>query len=116
MALLSQYLGKDERLKQCQVRDAAHIKEGASGSYVSKIQRALWVIDALKIDKSEVARRYYGPSTAAAVLAYKRKRRIINYSYQSTEDNIVGRMTITALDKDIYNYEQTLRFPFSWDV
>ena len=43
----------------------------------------------------------YGPSTADVVLAYKRKRNIINYSYQTTADNIVGKMTMAALDKEM---------------
>jgi hypothetical protein len=43
----------------------------------------------------------YGPATAAAVLAYKQKRKIINFSYQTTADNIVGKMTMAALDKEM---------------
>jgi hypothetical protein len=43
----------------------------------------------------------YGTQTANAVLAYKRKRNIINYSYQTQADNIVGKMTITSLDKGL---------------
>lgn len=35
------------------------------------------------------------------MLAYKRKRKIINYAYQQTEDNIVGKMTIKRLDEDL---------------
>jgi hypothetical protein len=58
-------------------------------------------IDGLTIDPGEIKTQRYGPSTAAAVLAYKRKRKIINRAYQQSEDNIVGRMTIAALDKDM---------------
>jgi hypothetical protein len=43
----------------------------------------------------------YGPSTAAAVLKFKKKRRIINTSYQQHEDDIVGRMTIKAMDDEL---------------
>ena len=32
------------------------------------------------------------PSTASAVLAYKQKRRIINFTYQTQADDIVGRL------------------------
>jgi hypothetical protein len=41
----------------------------------------------------------YGPSTALCVLVYERKRQIINRSYQTQADNIVGRMTIASLDQ-----------------
>jgi peptidoglycan hydrolase-like protein with peptidoglycan-binding domain len=47
----------------------------------------------------------YGPSTAAAVLAFKRKRKIINTGYQTSEDDIVGKMTITALDNELAAFE-----------
>jgi peptidoglycan hydrolase-like protein with peptidoglycan-binding domain len=43
----------------------------------------------------------YGKSTAAAVLAFKTKRKIINYSYETQVDNIVGKMTIAALDNEM---------------
>ena len=35
------------------------------------------------------------------MLAYKKKRKIINYSYQTSEDNVVGKMKIAALDEDM---------------
>jgi hypothetical protein len=34
-------------------------------------------------------------------LAYKEAREIINFSYQKKADNIVGKMTMTRLDKDL---------------
>src|SRR5947207_10279060 len=43
----------------------------------------------------ELAATSYGPSTSAAVLAYKEKRDIVNRSYQTKPDNIVGIMTRT---------------------
>lgn len=45
----------------------------------------------------------YGPTTAAAVLNYKKTHvpPIINFSYQSAPDNIVGQMTIRAMDDDL---------------
>jgi lysozyme family protein len=48
----------------------------------------------------------YGAATAAAVLAYKKKRNIINHSYQAQADNIVGKMTVAALDKEMVEREQ----------
>jgi hypothetical protein len=38
-------------------------------------------------------------------LAYKRKRQIINRSYQSTPDSIVGKMTIASLDAEMAKLE-----------
>jgi hypothetical protein len=35
------------------------------------------------------------------VLAYKRKRHIINPSYQTAPDNIVGIKTIAAMDREL---------------
>jgi hypothetical protein len=43
---------------------------------------------------------------AAAVLAYKKKRNIINWSYQQQADNIVGKMTIAALDAEMWVKEK----------
>ena len=40
-------------------------------------------------------------ATAAAVVAYKRTRKIINYKYQTEADDIVGKMTIAALDREL---------------
>lgn len=53
------------------------------------------------IDPGEWRRGNYGPSTAAAVLAYKQQRNIINRAYQQQPDNIVGMMTITQLDAEL---------------
>jgi hypothetical protein len=39
-------------------------------------------------------------------LAFKKKRNIINPSYQSQADNIVGKMTIAALDREIFDKEK----------
>jgi hypothetical protein len=111
MPLISRFFKSDSKLEACLVSDAAHVTQGATGDHVSKIQTALFVLEGSKIDKRELAAKYYGPSTAAAVLAYKRKRRIINYSYQTQADSIVGKMTITALDKEIYQHELSATDP-----
>jgi len=39
------------------------------------------------------------------VLASKKKRRIINFTYQTQADDIVGKMTIAALDKEMVTFE-----------
>ena len=62
-----------------------------------KIQTALNLLDGagLKVDGA------YGPGTAKAVLAYKTKRNIINRSYQTSADNIVGKMTVLQMDQEL---------------
>jgi hypothetical protein len=68
---------------------------------VRKIQAAVMVLDGAVIVKAELDAARYGPSTARAVLAYKTKRRIINRAYESQADDIVGIMTIKALDSEL---------------
>ena len=106
MGLQSKLFKDDPKLQACLVHDAAHVMQGAVGDHVNKIQTALAQLDGLQIDPSEIAAKRYGPSTAAAVLAFKKKRRIINFSYQTQEDNIVGKMTIATLDKEMREREQ----------
>jgi peptidoglycan hydrolase-like protein with peptidoglycan-binding domain len=101
MPLKSNLFADSARLNACLVQDQAHIKLGDSGDYVEDIQIALGHIDGLVIDKIELVSRRYGPSTATAVLAYKKKRKIINRAYQSAEDDIVGKMTIASLDAEM---------------
>ncbi|MGA2254363.1 MAG: hypothetical protein ABSG53_06865 [Thermoguttaceae bacterium] len=94
-------------LNACLVSDSAHVTPGAVGDHVHRIQVALLDLDGLSIDTSELAANRYGPSTAASVLAYKRKRKIINRAYQNAEDNIVGKMTIATLDKEMFERQYT---------
>ena len=54
-----------------------------------------------------LASQTYGPSTTAAVLAYKRARKIINPAYQTAADAIVGKMTIAALDADLVKLQKS---------
>ncbi len=106
MPLQSNLFIESRELQACLVSDAAHVTPGAVGPHVQRIQIALQDIDNAKIDPGELAARRYGPSTAAAVLAFKKKRNIINTSYQKTADNIVGKMTIAALDKEMLARQQ----------
>jgi hypothetical protein len=62
-------------------------------------------LDGYTIAFTEIHARFYGRSTAAAVLAFKKKRDIVNRSYQTRADNIVGKMTIAALDKGMLALE-----------
>ncbi|WP_197446820.1 peptidoglycan-binding domain-containing protein [Tautonia plasticadhaerens] len=81
--------------------DPAHVVPGATGTHVVKIQQALIRLDDADIDPDGV----YGPATAAAVLAYKQVRSIINPAHQTRADNIVGKMTMASLDREILQQE-----------
>jgi peptidoglycan hydrolase-like protein with peptidoglycan-binding domain len=97
MALQSTLLRGDTQLEAAAVSDAAHIVPGARGGHVAKLQRALNELDDAALAEDGV----YGPGTAAAVLAFKRARDIVNRSYQTQADNIVGKMTLAALDREL---------------
>jgi hypothetical protein len=101
MPLKSETLAGDERLEACLVKDSAHLTLGTQGDFVAKVQAALIFLDELVIDQQELDGQTYGKSTADAVLKFKKKRKIINKSYQDHEDNIVGKMTIKALDDEM---------------
>jgi hypothetical protein len=106
MPLRSNLFADSRRLNGCLVDNAAHVQPGDVGEHVADIQIALKFIDGLAIDQNELLLRQYGPSTAAAVLAYKKKRKIINRAYQSAEDNIVGKMTIASLDQEMLSRQR----------
>ncbi|MCB1769056.1 MAG: peptidoglycan-binding protein [Candidatus Competibacteraceae bacterium] len=99
MPLQSQLFRGDPKLEAAVVSDSAHIVPGARGDHVRKIQIALIQLDGAGITPDGI----YGPATAAAVLAFKQKRNIINRSYQTKTDNIVGKMTMIALDQAMSN-------------
>lgn len=106
MPLQSDLFKGDSRLNECLTNPLRHITKGpppAKGEHVGKIQAALAQLDNATIDPEELESTTYGKSTAAAVLAYKSnaKRKIINTSYQRTADDIVGQMTIDAMDKEL---------------
>ena len=105
MSLQSQLFRGDPQLEAAAVSAPAHITPGASGEHVRKIQVALIQLDGAAI----VPDGYYGSSTANAVLAYKKKRNIINWSYQTHADNIVGRMTIASLDREMVQSKNPIR-------
>jgi len=105
MPLHSRLFRGDPKLEACLIQDSAHVTQGASGEHVAKIQFALATLDTLSIAPRELSTGTYGASTAAAVLGYKTKRQIINRSYQTRPDNIVGKMTIASLDKQMLIHE-----------
>ena len=106
MALQSNLFSGDAKLQACLVNDAAHVTLGTRGEHVGKLQIALKALGDVEISASEFASKTYGPSTAAAVLSYKQKRKIINFSYQTQADNIVGKMTIASLDQEMQKLEK----------
>ena len=108
MALQSALFRGDVKLEACLVHDSAHVKTGAVGEHVTKVQVALATLDGVAIAGDELSRLAYGPSTATAVLAFKRQRNIINRSYQKQADDIVGKMTIAALDREMCDHEKPL--------
>ncbi len=107
MPLRSQLFRNDARLQGCLVEDRWHVTQGCAGDYVHRIQMALMQLTGARIQAGELAAKRYGASTAAAVLSYKQDRDIVNRSYQSQADDIVGKMTIAALDEEILDYERS---------
>lgn len=107
MALQSKLFSGDQKLEAAGQSNPAHIVQGAVGDHVGKIQWALILLDGDAIDEAELAAQRYGKSTAAAVLAFKKKRDIINRSYQQQADDIVGIMTMAELDREMRAIEQS---------
>ena len=107
MPLQSELFKNDPRLQRCLIHDPSHVKRGASGDFVHRIQVALTLLDGLEFDSAEILSNRYGRSTAAAVLKFKQKRNIVNRSYQSQPDDIVGKITIAALDGEMVQLERT---------
>lgn len=101
MPLQSQLFQGDAKLEAAAVSDGDHIVPGAAGPHVGKIQQALIAVDGADIDPDSI----YGPATAAAVLDFKRRRDIVNRAYQTQADNIVGKLTMAALDREMRDKE-----------
>jgi hypothetical protein len=91
----------DRQLQACAISHAAHVKLGARGTHVSRVHVALTLLGHGPIDPGEWREGCFGASTAAAVLAYKRSRAIVNRAYQQQPDEIVGVMTICSLDTEL---------------
>jgi hypothetical protein len=91
----------DTRLAAALVDHAQHVTQGDQGVHVAKIQCAVLMLEGGIIDGKEATAMRYGPTTAKAVLAYKTRRKIINFSYQTKADDIVGKMTMRALDDEM---------------
>jgi hypothetical protein len=111
MSLQSLWLRRSSRLQECLISDKSHVTRGDKGDHVALIQGALFTLDRCQIAMNELLQQLYGNGTAAAVLQYKKKRRIINYSYETSVDDIVGRMTIHSLDTEMQLYERSYFSP-----
>lgn len=101
MPLRSFLFQGDPKLEAAAFSDPAHIAPGQKGEHVAKIQMALNLLDNARLTVDSI----YGPKTADAVQTYKSRRSIVNHAYQSSADNIVGRMTIAALDQELSDYD-----------
>ena len=106
MPLTSKLFADDQRLQSCLALDSAHVTPGSQGSFVQKIQTALLVLDGVSVAAGELKTETYGPSTASAVRRYKAARKIINFSYQKSADEIVGKMAIERMDKEMGEAER----------
>src|ERR1700693_3864152 len=109
MVLQSKLFKEDVRLQQCLVSDPSHVQRNDKGDHVARIQQALRILmedDGIDIDDDELKSKEYLQSTVDAVQKFKDDRKIINQSYQTSADNIVGKMTIARLDKDILAVEK----------
>jgi hypothetical protein len=96
----------DPKLEACATNPSAHLLIGTPpGPHILKIQLALERLRPTgpPIFATEKSAMSYGPTTAKAVLNYKKTHvpPIINFSYQHDPDEIVGQMTIKALDDDL---------------
>jgi hypothetical protein len=109
MVLQSKLFKEDVRLQQCLFSDPAHVQRNDKGDHVARIQQALRILmedDGIDIDDDELKSKEYLQSTVDAVQKFKDDRTIINQRYQTSADNIVGKMTIARLDKDILAVEK----------
>jgi peptidoglycan hydrolase-like protein with peptidoglycan-binding domain len=102
MALQCKLFRGDAKLEAAAKLDSAHIKPGDRGPHVGKIQQAIIDLDGATLARDD----NYGPATATAVLSYKQKRNIINRAYQTQADNIVGKLTVASLDREMLAHEK----------
>lgn len=108
--LTSRLFSDSTQLAAAAVDDRAHVVPGAVGRHVGKIQAALEILDDADIPLDEWIAMQNGAGTTAAILSYKEKRKIINPAYQTRADNIVGKMTIARMDKELLEAERTAGF------
>ena len=102
MALKSKLFAGNARLEAAASLDAQHIKFGDRGDHVRKIQLALNMIDSCGLTTDGI----FGPSMQNSVLLFKRARNIVGRGFQASPDAIVGVLTITALDDELWTTKE----------
>ena len=115
MPLTSRMFKGDPAFEAALVNDKAHITPGSTGNQVWKIQAALMMVmdppPRIAANELGAKAKFYGSSTTAAVLRFKRDRQIINYTYEDDVDPIVGKMTVAQLDKELKKKEGDVPSP-----
>jgi hypothetical protein len=105
MALRSDLFKDDPQLRAVLENPNAHLivkTPPIRGNHVGKVHQALALLQpSPAVSETEKIGQEYGPSTAEAVFAYKKKRNIINTAYQSAPDKIVGTMTLQTMDDEL---------------
>lgn len=101
MPLSSQLLKGDVALEAAALYDSSHILPGSSGQAVVKIQQALNLLEQAGLTPDGK----FGPGTAAAVLAFKKKRGLIRNDVAGGWTAIVGKGTVAALDRELAEIE-----------
>lgn len=109
----SEHFKGNDLIQACADKPMMHIQFGAQGDHVALIQSALKQIRerAFKGDPFDVPpaiaadpdinKKKFDISTRNCIQTYKNDRSIINYSYQTSADPIVGQMTIKRLDEEM---------------
>src|SRR4051812_46754324 len=105
MRLQSKWFSGEPRLEACLISDPARITSGTMGPFMGKIQTALKELDGVTIAATELSTMRYGATTQAAVLAFKKKRRLAN------ADGIIGRTTLATLDNEMAAKERSAPDP-----
>ncbi len=95
-----------DRLNKALRSDPDHITPGSSGDHVAAIQKALSLLGKVRIADSEIERKFYGPTTAAAVAAFKRNCTPPLLNYANQIDEIVGKKTTFELDRQMKAFEK----------
>ena len=118
MALTSELFKNNNQLQACAATDSAHIvadepplRRGVNnqGAHVALIHTALRRVMANPSFGLEEATETYGPKTAEVVRQFKAAQRppLLNKALgQTTPDNIVGKLTIAALDTAVSRKKQ----------
>ncbi|MDZ4369367.1 MAG: hypothetical protein U0987_20455, partial [Afipia sp.] len=98
---------RNARLEQCLVSDPSHVMPGSRGDHVALIQTALNKLAGHSDgeDFQLATSGEYDSETAYAVRAFKERRDIVARPRQTKADNVVGKMTIKALDEEMLALE-----------